>query len=372
MQLILVQPFFAKDRSSSLSYRQEVGGSLHIHLININAEYNVVSLNSNIENVTSDFITGIFHVSNCLVTLACDLHCHFQHNQPSVFYGHKSALKLNGYVLFINNTARYGGAMRLLDTVLYINTSAAVCFINNSAIENGGAIEIEFAVTNIQSQDNCPIQFVGLPPKSITDDNFRNITAIMNISVQFQDNYARRNTCDIESIFANVFYVCSWYPDTSVQTRSIGPNSEVKDGFRDAVYRRAFDYSNASSCVFNNNNTNKNYSVSNHLNISAIIPCICDKDKNFNVTKCLGNKPIRLLDEVIPGRPFVINVTSLDTVGSIGYSSKIISIAYRNISSGEKLMLNEDQITREFSVGNKRCIELNFTVYFHTKNEALL
>ena len=363
---------FAKDRSSSLSYRQEVGGSLNIHLMNINAEYNVVSLNSNIENVTSDFITGIFHVSNCLVILACDLHCHFQHNQPSVFYGHKSALKINGYVLFINNTARYGGAMRLLDTVLYINTNAAVHFINNSAIENGGAIEIEFAVTNIQSQDNCPIQFVGLPPKSITDDNFRNIMTIMNISVQFQDNYARRNTCDIESIFANVFYVCSWYPDTSVQTRSIGPNSEVKDGFRDAVYRRAFDYSNASSCVFNNNNTNKNYSISDHLNISAIIPCICDKDKNFNFTKCLGNEPIYLLDKVIPGRPFVISVTSLDTVGSIGYSSKIVSTAYRNMSSGEKLMLNEDQITREFSVGNKRCIELNFTVYFHTKNESLL
>ena len=363
---------FAKDRSSRVSYREGLGGSLNIHLININAEHNVLSPNTNIKNVTSNFVTGIFHVSNCLITLVCNLHCQFQHNQPSVFYGHRSALKIDGDIVFLNNTAKYGGALRLLDTVLYINTNTVADFKNNYAVINGGAIKIEFAVTNIQSQDNCPIQFVGLPPKSITDNNFRNISRIMNISVIFQDNYVGAKTsCDLESIFASVFYVCSWYPDTSVQTRSIGPNSEVENGFRDAVYRRTFNYSKAQ-LNGNNNTENLNYSISDHLNIFAIIPCVCDEDKNYNATQCLKNEPIDLSHKVVPGRPFVISVTSLDTVGSIGYSTTIESTAYRNISTGETFILNEDQITREFTVGNERCIELNFTVYFNTKNESLL
>ena len=359
---------FAKDRSSRVSYREELGGSLNIHLININAEHNVLSPNTNIKNVTSNFVTGIFHVSNCLITLVCDLHCQFQHNQPSVFYGHRSALKIDGDIVFLNNSARFGGALRLLDTVLYINTNTVADFKSNYAVINGGAIKIEFAVTNIQSQDNCPIQFVGLPPKSITDKNFRNIRKIMNISVSFQENYVG-NTF-LESIFANVFYVCSWYPDTSVQTRSIGPNSEIENGYRDAVYRRAFNYSKVQM----NNTENLNDSISDHLNILAIVPCVCDENKNYShyVAKCLKNEPIDLSHKVIPGRPFVISVTSLDTVGSIGYSTAIESIAYRNISTGEKFILNEDQILRDFSVGNDCCVKLNFTVFFHTNSTSLL
>ena len=359
---------FAKDRSSRVSYREGLGGSLNIHLININAEHNVLSPNTNIKNVTSNFVTGIFHVSNCLVTLVCDLHCQFQHNQPSVFYGHRSALKIDGDIVFLNNTAKYGGALRLLDTVLYINTNTVALLKNNYAVMNGGAIKLEFAVTNIQSQDICPIQFVGLPPKSITDKNFRNVRKIMNISILFQENYV--GNAFLESIFANVFYVCSWYPDTSVQTRSIGPNSEIENGYRDAVYRRAFNYLKARV----NNTESLNDSISDHLNILAIVPCICDENNNYShyVAKCLKNEPIDLSHKVIPGRPFVISVTSLDTVGSVGYSTTIESIAYRDISTGEKFILNEDQIIRDFSVGNNRCIELNFTIHFHTNTTSLL
>lgn len=353
---------FSKDRSSSLSYRQVLDGSLNIHLTNINADHNVVLPGSTIRNVNNNFITGVFHISNCLVILTCDEHCHFQHNQPSVFYGHKSALTISGYVLFINNTARYGGAIRLIDTVLYIHTDTVAHFINNSALENGGAIEVEFSLSNIQSQDVCPFQFVGLPlADTITDSNLTDIKTIMSIDVLFQNNYVRCNnkSCDIESIFANVFYVCSWFPDTSVLTQ-VGPNSAVTEtGFRDAVYREAFNYGGDS--------------IHGHLNISAIIPCVCNDNGNYSehVTDCLESQPIHLSHKVIPGRPFSISVTSLDTVGSIGHSSELVSTAY-NVSSGKKFVLDEDQVTRQFSVGDKRCVEVNFTVYVHTKDEYLL
>ena len=348
---------FAKDRSSSLSYRPVVGGSLNIELTNINADYNIPS--NTIENVTNNFITGVFHISNCLVMLTCDKHCHFQHNQPSVFYGHRSALTIDGNVSFINNTAIYGGAIRLIDAVLYISANTTAHFVNNSAILNGGAIKVEFAVTNIQSQDNCPIQFVGLPPQqTIIDSNFREIKTRMNIDILFQDNHARNH---LESIFANVFYICSWYPDTSVLTARLGPNSKVNNetGLRDAVYLEAFKYGNNS--------------VFDHLNISAIVPCVCDDDNNFkqNAVKCLDNRPIDLNIKVIPGRPFVLNLTSLDTVGSVGYSSELVSNAH-NVTSGQKFVLNEFQRTREFSVGDQRCVTVNFTIYVHTKDESLL
>ena len=348
---------FAEDRSSSLSYRPVVGGSLNIYLTNINTNNNMPS--STVYNVTNNFITGIFHISNCLVILTCEEQCHFQHNQPSVFYGHRSALTINGSILFLNNTAIYGGAIRLLDTVLYISTNTTAHFVNNSAIVNGGAIKVEFAVTNIQSQDNCPIQFVGLPPQQTirSDNSSKEIKTRMDIDILFQSNRARSSAS--ESIFANVFYICSWYPDTSVLTK-LGPNSEVgENGFRDAVYREAFNYGDDSPF--------------HHLNISAIVPCVCDDANNYsqNAVKCLENHPIDLLDKVIPGRPFEIWVTSLDTVGSVGYSSELLATAY-NVTSGRKFALNEIQITREFSVGDQRCVKVDFTIYVHTKSESLL
>ena len=351
---------FVNDRSSSLSYKPVVGGNLNIYLTNINADYNIPS--STIENVTNNFITGIFHISNCLVTLTCDEQCHFQHNQPSVFYGHRSALTINGSVSFMNNTAIFGGAIRLIDTVLYISTNTTVYFVNNFAIINGGAIKVELSLTNIQSQDICPIQFVGLPPQqTIRDNNFREIKTTMDIDVLFQGNHARNRSNDLESIYANVFYICSWYPDTSVLTQ-LGPNTEVgESGFRDALYREAFNYGDGSTF--------------DHLNISAIVPCICDDANNFsqklNAVKCLENQPIDLPDKVVPGRPFVISLTSLDTVGSVGYSSELIGEAY-NITSGKMFALDEFQTKREFSVGDQRCVEVDFTIYVHSKDESLL
>ena len=195
---------FANDRSASLSYRPVLSGSLEINLVNINANHNLLS--SNIENVTNNFITGIFHISNCLIKLTCSECCRFQYNRPSVFYAHRTALTISGNISFMNNSAIYGGAMRLIDTVLYVSINTAAHFMNNFAILNGGAIKVEFAMTNIQSQDNCPIQFVGLPPQqTIVDSNFTDIKSSMNIDVLFRNNFAREKA--LESIYANVFYI---------------------------------------------------------------------------------------------------------------------------------------------------------------------
>ncbi|XP_065915255.1 uncharacterized protein [Dysidea avara] len=375
---------YAKDRSTKLPYEPSLEGSLTINLVNISAENNILSAGSSIQVATSNFITGVFYIFNCLVTLQCTEQCRFINNKPSVFYAYTSALTMSGSILFLNNKARFGGAVRLIDTVVYINVNSSICFKGNNVTENGGAIEIEVPLTNIQSQDYCPFQFVGLPiDDPVTDNdiiagNFANKT---NISVTFEDNHAgviindsielSATTAAVtttnernESIYSNVFYVCSWFPGTSVQT-TIGPDTaEREDGTRLAVYHETFNYKNPNSPM-------------EHLNILAILPCICDTNDNYSdyVDSCLNNQFVDMSEQlyVTPGMTFPLHIVSIDTVGSVGYSSKLISRAYvstdgTNNDSNTVFKLEDVQLER---MNKSKCVEVNFTIYIHN-NEPMI
>ena len=372
---------YAKDRSTKLPYKPSLEGSLTIRLTNISAEDNGLPSGSSIQGATSNFITGVFYVFNCLVTLQCTEKCNFINNRPSVFYAYSSALTMSGNVLFFNNKARFGGAVKLTDTVAYINVNSSIHFKGNNVTENGGAIEVEVPLTNIQSQDYCPFQFIGLSPDNpITDNEIitGDFMSRTNINVTLDGNYAgvvienqeqteiavTRNE-RIESIYSNVFYVCSWFPGTSVQT-TIGPDTaEREDGTRLAVYHETFNYISPSS-------------TREHVNILAILPCICNDNHDYSdhVSSCLNGQIIDMSRQlkVIPGRKFVLNVISIDTVGSVGYSTELISRAYiNNNASDETLGLDDTQLQRAFSVNNQsECIEVDFTVYARSKKTKTL
>ena len=367
---------YAKDRSTKSPYKPLLGGGLTIYLVDINVEDNGLPSGSSIQGATSNFITGVFYVFNCLVTLQCTDQCKFVNNKPSVFYAYSSALTMSGGISFLNNKARFGGAIRLIDTVMYVNINSSIYFKGNNVTENGGAIEAEVPLTNIQSQDYCPFQFVGLPLDSpITDDDIiaGNFKSKTNINVTFEENYAgvviddnfneqtnialltnERN----ESIYSNVFYVCSWFPGTSVQT-TIGPDTTKKneDGTRLAVYLETFNYKSPSS-------------AREHLNILAILPCICNENNSYtdHVSDCLNGQVIDMSQQlkVIPGRKFLLRVISIDTVGSVGYSTELISRAYtRRNNTDEVLGLEDSQLLRAFSVSE--CVEMDYTVYSRSK-----
>jgi len=356
---------YAKDRQTKWPSSPSLGGSFTVLLVNIIACNNVLGPGSSIEHATSDFITGVFYVYNCLVTIHCTEGCKFINNQPSVFYAHTSALSMRGNISFLSNKARFGGAVRLIDTAMYIDVKSSIYFKENNVTENGGALEIQLPITNIQSQDYCPFQFVGLLRNdTITNDNVGNFQSLTNINVTFEDNYAGVNNSyqRLESIYSNVFYVCSWFPRTSVQT-TIGPDSLVENGTRIAVYHKTFNY---LSSVPSNLTLEEN-----HLNILAISPCICDKNDDFGsfVEDCLRGNTINMADKltVIPGRKFVLQVTSINTVGSVGHSTELISRAY-NETSGDEFLLERDQLQRPFSVNrNDQCAEVNFTIYITNK-----
>ena len=373
---------YAKDRSTKLPYKPSLGGSLTIHAINIGAEDNGLPSGSSIQGATSNFITGVFYIFNCLVTLQCTEQCKFSNNKPSVFYAYGSALTMSGNIKFLNNKARFGGAIKLIDTVTYINVNSSIYFRGNNVTGNGGAIEVEVPLTNIQSQDYCPFQFVGPPVDGpVTDHNLNDFKTKTNINVTFEANHAGVEINDsseqsdttvtdpadlierIESIYANVFYVCSWFPGTSVQT-TIGPDTTVENGARIAVYHKTFTYGNPNL-------------AEKHLNILAILPCICNKSGNYGdyVSYCLNGTTIDMSPQlnVTPGRTFTLNVTSINTVGSVGHSSKLVSRAYiydKNSNTSDDFFDLDDYLLQRENNDNQ-CIEVQFTVFVHNNETEL-
>ena len=70
--------------------------NLTVHLVNVNAENNIISPNSTLEYDTSDFITGVFHSRKSYFVVNCTQHCNFTANKPSVFYGHGGYIRVSG------------------------------------------------------------------------------------------------------------------------------------------------------------------------------------------------------------------------------------------------------------------------------------
>ena len=65
---------------------------------------------------------------------------HFLYNYGSVIDALSSTIYLNGHVIFENNQAKSGTAIRLWESILYFNDSLNVTFYNNTAEQLGGAI----------------------------------------------------------------------------------------------------------------------------------------------------------------------------------------------------------------------------------------
>ena len=289
-----------------------LSNGLIINLVNVNAKYNSLLPGSTVEHGSSDFITGVFHSETCHFKFDCNAGCNFLNNTPSVFYGRSAYLTISGKAIFVNNTARYGGGLSLINTVAFIRQDSELHFGKNHAITHGGAIYASFSNTNIPTQDICPIQFIGLSNATIF--SLENINQI-NVKVTFEENAAISKST-VQSIYANVFYVCTWYPNTLTQINlGTSLSAPVKNGTRLSVYREMFHFIPV-------NTANK------HLSILAYLPCPCDENNTYDAQYCMTaeiNNTLELGTTVIVGRSFTISLITLDVVGSIGYSSNLYS-----------------------------------------------
>ena len=322
-----------------------LSNGLIINLINVNAESNTLLPGATVEYVSGDFVTGVFHSDTCHFKFDCNVLCNFSNNQPSVFYGRSAYITISGKAIFVNNMARFGGGMRLVNTIAFIRQDSELYFGKNHATTNGAAIDIYFSNTNIQSQDICPIQFIGSTDPIFDLEHIDHI----NVNITFQENTAV--TSRLESIFATVFYVCTWYPNTLTQI-NLGLNAPIVNGLRQSVYREIFEFIPAST-------------VNEHLSILAYLPCPCDEN-TFDAEYCLTadlNNALEIGTKVIVGRSFTIYLITLDVVGSVGHSSFLSSKVFSLNTTSNSLQLPREQLSRSFSIANRACTPIDFKIY---------
>ena len=319
-------------------------GGIQINFTDVIAINNTLSPDGTLEHSSGTLITGVFSFQNCRTFIHCEHFCSFTGNQPSVIYGDNSGIVLSGTAVFHNNTARFGGAVHLSDSFMFVYTRSNFSFQNNFAYSSGGAIYGEFANTNEQSEDYCPIEFVG-------DQEIFDIAHInqLNVTITFQKNFAVSRS-SLQSISSDVFYICSWYPDTITQIK-LGRETPVVNGTRDSVYHHVF--------TFIPDNT-----TDDQLWILADLPCLCNNDNTYNTSDCLTKRSFVLNKVIIPGRSFNLSIVALDVVGSVGFSDKLFGDVYHTDISDGQILLDDDQYVRPFSVVKKACTTVDFTVFF--------
>ena len=122
------------------------------------------------------------------------------------------------------------------------------------------------------------------------------------------------------------------------------------DDTRVSVYRNIFEFYPAGT-------------TDDHLFVLAYVPCLCDKNGNYDISTCLKNQRLYLNKQVVPGRSFNISIVSLDVVGSIGHSRTLYERVYHTSVVDGKLALGDGQDVRPFSVVNKTCTNADFIVY---------
>ncbi|XP_065915059.1 uncharacterized protein [Dysidea avara] len=325
-------------------------GSLTVYLINVNVEDNTISSSASLQYDSSDFITGIIYSENARIILNCTQHCNVLNNQPSVFYGYSASITISGKATFMHNSGFYGGVLDLINTVIYFSKGSELLFAHNYATFYGGAIVVYFATTTLQTQNICPIQFVG--PSGTNPIFSLDDLPLLDINITFDNNTAGALN-ELQSIYANVFYICSWYPDTLTQfdfDLSIPP----VNGTRNTVYGKLFNFIPQEK-------------ASDHLFVSAGLPCPCDGNGTHDPIYCMTasyyNK-LELSVPIIAGRLFTLSIVGLDEVGSVGITQTLYADAYSTQANDNKsLTLAEGQNRRSFFAADKSCASAEFTIY---------
>jgi len=340
---------YAKQHQFRVSLQSEVSGGIQFYFVNVNATDNLLSQGSELDVTSNTFVTGVFSFDNCRAFIDCYRGCSFAGNQPSVFYGRNSGLMILGQAIFEYNKGTYGGGFQLLDTVLYIHTGTVMLFQHNFGTKAAGAIDVYFPNTNIASEDICPIQFIGA---GATIFELKDVGQL-NVNISFFNNSAVKYS-SLESIYADVFYVCSWYPDTLTQI-VLGRQAPLINGRRESVYRSIFNFYPAGT-------------TDDHLFILAHLPCLCDEHLDYNATSCFTDQQVHTSQPIVPGRLFHLLIIALDVVGSVGFADQLLSKVYHTDRLDGLLALANDQYTKRFTIINNTCASIEFTVYVKSQS----
>ena len=189
-------------------------------------------------------------------------------NQSSAISSYFSNITLSGVVTFANNRGIRGGAMALYLSTLYLAPGTNVLFINNSAMETGGAIYVDPSLTPHQLL--LIMEQVSFPETATEDIRPRCFYQLLNCSVDANYTFS----------FAN--------------------NSAVNGG--DDIYGASLQFHQGSG------KCNLNVSI-NNSGISSVSSdptrvCLCDSE---GTPQCKNNSYIFRNYAVHPGEMFAIS-----------------------------------------------------------------
>ena len=144
------------------------GAAFYIDNNYSNEKANFTILNSKIHHNMADDV--VVYLNNMDISL---ISSNFTDNTGSSMYLLKSTLDCDNVIIFANNNADNGAALYLdQGSTFYVDDNMMIYFINNSAVEHGGAIYINLVY-------NCPY-----PP-------FNKLFITQNSLISFENNTAR-------------------------------------------------------------------------------------------------------------------------------------------------------------------------------------
>ena len=169
--------------------------------LNCNFERNLISKNKTKikEGVTQiEEGDGTFVISNFAVDLSG--YINFTDNRGTGMYLQSGIVSLlnNSRLIFINNTAKCGGAIVFNSfSVMYMQLNVSIQFIENKAIIKGGAIYA--TATDIHERDLSRSCFLQTDRDVLQEEN-------RNVKIIFSNNIAKSNIAN--SIYVNSFKPC--------------------------------------------------------------------------------------------------------------------------------------------------------------------
>ena len=261
--------------------------------------------------------TGIFSFNN-IVNISITGTSTFTNNIGSVIDALNSNVHLSKYanVTFSNNVGSRGAAIRLLGNGhLYFIGGAVVNFINNQALEFGGAIYASSGIENsLLVKEQCVIQLI-------------NITNEKDIS--FTENVAVRAG---NSIYAYPLFSCR------VKNQKLSNNTELLE-----FYKTHFHF-------IDNKEISKLHTIS--TSASKLTLCYLNGTHKHSINSF----------NTYPGQKIKIYMASIDDLNRNVYSTVSVTIAKK--SNNIRLHNNQEQILHE---GNN-CTSFDLQIYSKGSN----
>ena len=273
---------------------------------------------SNID-YAGDIINGISFFSS---NITINGNVTFANNTVTPIIAYSSTVTLSGYILFVNNTSTNGGALALYSSTLNIASNTTVHFINNSAMDTGGAIYVTNDKNRFSNPEYVPC-FYQLLDYDV-DSNWYDIRFVKNKAGNGGDH-----------IYGESMHSCACYAVPIVSDDSLSDSNSIIIIPTYCVQEQVFSYHPHSITSISSEPTRV---------------CLCD----HNQPQCDMLQQYKI--EVHPGEPFTLSavIVGADLGTTVGAIYTVL-----DGQSSSNVLKPTTQAVRNIT----GCTDLNYTMY---------